>query len=143
MKLFQPFLARKSTLPGLVAVHSVDRDRECAWRLPRKTERGGDDVAAALATWVRTRLLRSGHLSSPERVALALTCRDSKGRIVHSDTLDVYDPAVFARSEGTLRVASFIADVRDRVADEDTVVEAVLLNLGDAAYLPPGAASSA
>lgn len=140
MKLLQPFFARKSPCAGPASRCAAARDRECAWRLPRKTECGSDDVAAEIAAWVRARLLGYQPVASPERVALALTCRDSQGRIVHSDTLDVYDPALFVRSEGALRIAAFIADVRDRTA-EDTTVFAVLLNLGDAAY-PPGAASS-
>jgi hypothetical protein len=134
VKLSLPFFSRNSTRRLTDAVRNGVGVRERSWQLPPRWERGTSVVSDEILRWVRDAM---GSMRRPygiDQVALALACRDAKGRIVCSNSLGVLKPGAFYTNEGATRVEAFLDDVGFADPGDGAEIIAALLSLGDVAY---------
>jgi hypothetical protein len=108
---------------------------EQTWSAP-DLENDGERVAFAerVSAWICEVM---GGMRRPygiDHVAVALACRDSRGKIVCSNALGVMRPMAFYTPEGQDRIAAFLDDVRSVPAGERHEIVGALLSLGDVAF---------
>ena len=108
--------------------------RESRWPVPPAAGSIAYQLAGPIIEWVR---LQMGEMRRPngiDHVALALACRDERGRLLLSDSFGVVRPAAFYADESTERIASFVRDAGKSPEGEPREIFAALLSLGDIAY---------
>lgn len=108
--------------------------REASWPLPPLADCRGDDIAREVVAWVRQEM---GGMRRPygiDHVALALACKDGRGRVVCSSSLGVVRPTSFYSPEGSAGVEAFLGDARRIIGDGPGEMVGALLSLGDIAF---------
>jgi hypothetical protein len=108
--------------------------REQTWELAAPRDGGTAALVAEIVEWARESMAGMRRPYGIDHVAVALACRDARGRVVCSSALGVMRPTVFYTDEGSERVAAFLADVRFANPGEGAQVVGALLSLGDVAY---------
>ena len=117
--------------------------RERSWQFQDLEEGKRDDIAVELLTWVRSSMGAMRRPYGVDHVALALACRDSKGKLLCTNALGVRRPEHFYADGAEDRVLAFFADAVAAGSRGPGEIVAALLSLGDIAYAmePPVAAA--
>ena len=108
---------------------------EASWDLPQDGDDSGHQaLAESIGAWVRQAMGRMRRPYGIDHVAVALACRDAKGRVLTTTSLGVVRPASFYGEAGAAGIEGFLADIAHVRSEGAASIGAALLSLGDLAF---------
>jgi hypothetical protein len=105
---------------------------ERTWRLAGEGD--GRTLAREMAGWARDEMATMRRPFGVDHVALALACRDDRGRVFCSASLGVVRPAAFYEGDAEARLAEALEGAWRLAEGGEAEVLAALLRLGDIAF---------